>query len=125
VQLAVYAVSRNSVTRASSQFFLTAIRRSARHRLTVAVASGIAIALISPTLLRWAPRLTSLPEKPTIDLLALPLEAILLLLVGLRIAAALPADLGAGWLLDCIGARPALMRSGLWRTMFVAAVVPV
>jgi len=125
VQLVVSAVSRDSVMRASSQFFLTAIRRSTRHRLTVAVAVGVAAALVSPTLFRWAPQLTSLPGAPTIELLALPIETMLLVLVGLRIAAALPADLSSGWMLDSIGARSSAMRSGLWRTMFVAAVVPV
>jgi hypothetical protein len=125
IEWVVGLVSRDSVTRASSQFFLMAIRRSTRHRLTVAMAMGVTIAMISPTLFRWMPRLTTLPDVPSIDLLALPLEVILFLLVGLRVAAALPADLDAGWMPNSIGARTAPLRAGLWRTMFVAVVVPV
>jgi len=125
IEWIVALVSRDSVTRASSQFFLMAIRRSTRHRLTVAMAAGVTVAMISPTLFRWMPRLTTLPDVPSIDLLALPLEVILFLLVGLRVAAALPADLDAGWMPNSIGIRAAPMRAGLWRTMFVAVVVPV
>jgi hypothetical protein len=125
VELIVSAVSRNSATRASSQFFLTAIRRSARHRLVVAVAGGVTAALVSPTLFRWVPRLTSLPDAPPLDLLALPLVAMLLLLVGFRLAAALPADLPSGWMIDSIGAPSPALRTGLWRTLFVTVVIPV
>ena len=125
IEWIVALVSRDAVIRASSQFFLIAVRRSTRHRLTVAMAIGATAAMISPTVFRWMAPQTSLPSAPPRDLLALPLEVILILLVGFRIAAALPADLAAGWMPNSIGLRASPMRAGLWRTMFISVVFPV
>jgi hypothetical protein len=121
----VACVSRDPRTRASSQFLLTAVRRNARHRLAMALAVGATVAFLSPVLFRWAPRLADLPATPGVDLLALPFEAMLVVLIGLRIAAALPADLNSNWVIDSIGAPAAPLRSGLWRTMYVTAVIPI
>ena len=121
----VALVGGDPLSRASSQFFLTTVRRSLRHRMAVALSMGIVVAFIMPTLFRWAPRLDQLPKSPPIDLLALPLVMTAFLLIGLRLAAALPADTNAGWILGAIGAPPRAMRAGLWRTMVVVVVFPI
>ena len=121
----VALVGANPISRASSQFFLTTVRRSVRHRMAVALSMGVVVAFIVPTLFRWAPRLDHLPNSPPLDLLALPLAMTAFLLIGLRLAAALPADTNARWILGAVGAPPRAMRAGLWRTMFVAVVVPI
>ena len=125
VEAVVVAASRRGATRAASQFYTTAIRRSATHRLAMAVTVGVTAAVMAPTILEWAPRFATMPPSAPVSLLGLPLQAMFLLLVGLRVSASLPADLPSRWMLDSIGASPTKLRSGLWRSMFVAAVVPV
>jgi hypothetical protein len=121
----VALVGGHPVSRASSQFFLTTVRRSLRHRMAFALSAGVVIAFITPTLFRWAARLDQLPPAPPTDLLALPLAMTAFLLVGLRIAVALPADVDAGWMLGAIGAPSKPMRAGVWRTLFGAIVLPI
>ena len=124
-RLVVTLAGRDSVSRSAAQFLLTTMRRSLRHRIAVAIAAGITIAIVSPTIFRWAPHLRDLPPTPPIDLLALPLVVMTFTLIGVRLAAALPADLQSGWMLDGIGASRRAMRAGVWRTMFWIVVVPV
>ncbi len=121
----VTCLSRASVTRASVQFFVASLARSSRHRFIVAASIGLSVAAGIPVLFRWWPELATPSDAPPIALLALPLQTMVFLLVGLRIAAALPADLGAGWAIACIGPPTPPLRAGTSRTMFAAGVVPI
>ena len=125
VEAVVVAASVKSATRAASQFYLTAFRRSGTHKLAVAVTLGVTAAVTAPTVVQWAPQIGAMPASAPIVLLGLPFQALLFLIAGLRVSASLPVDLRSGWMLDSIGASPAVMRAGVWRSMFVAAVVPV
>lgn len=121
----VGAVSRRPVARASTQFFFASLARVGRHRLALAVGAGVALALGAPVLVRWLPHLAAPPATPPIELLALPFEVMVFLLLGLRVAAALPADPAAGWLVGSVDPPAPPMRSGLWRAMFALGVVPI
>jgi len=117
--------SLRPATRASVQFLIASAARVGQHRFVLAAALGIAIALAIPTLFGMFPTLATPPAYPPRNLLALPLHTMVVLLVGLRMVAALPADLNAGWMLSCIDAPPRALRAGVWRVMFLVGVLPV
>jgi hypothetical protein len=124
-ELFVKAAGRRPAARASIQFFLASLARVSRHRLALAIAGGVALALGAPALVRWVPHLTAPTAQPPIDLLALPLDVIVFLLLGLRVAASLPADPAAGWIVTSVDPPKPPLRSGLWRAMFSLGVLPV
>jgi hypothetical protein len=119
------AAGGRAETRAAVQFMTASIARVSRHRFVLSGALGAAVALSLPTLFRTLPQLTNPPASPPAELLALPVQTMLILLVGLRIAIALPANLQAGWVLGGIGAPAPPLRAGVWRAMFLVAVAPV
>ena len=88
-------LASDAPSRATLQFTLAAFSRSATHRLVLAVAIGIATALIAPILLE---NQSGIPALPTPGLLAVPSLLMAGLLVGLRIASSLPAELPAAWI---------------------------
>ena len=121
----VSGLSAASVTRASVQFFLAAIARSSRHRFVAVGALGLPIAIAGPVLMRALPEANAAASLPSVALLAMPIQAMVFLLVGLRIAASLPTDVRAGWAVQAIGPPTRPLRAGAWRTMFVLGAVPV
>jgi hypothetical protein len=87
------------------------------------VSLGVIAAWELPTL---AKLLTSgaAPVAPSVALLALPLSAMAFMLVGLRVAASLPADLNSAWIFASSAPAPSRMRAGLRRTMAALGIVP-
>ncbi len=121
-QLVTTLSGRAPTVRAVSQFFLTTLGRSERHRFVGAAAAGTAVAWGLPTFLS---AVSLRPESPRVDLLSLSLSSILFLVAGLRIAAALPADNRAAWLFEVCPPPRRHARAVLERTMLVFGVVPV
>ena len=89
----------------------------------IAAAAGLSVAIATFVLFGWLSEAAAPPAVPPISLLALPFEAMLFILVGLRIAAAIPSDLRSGWAITSVGPLPGELRSGAWRVMFAFGVV--
>jgi hypothetical protein len=118
-------LARDGVTRATTQFYLSTIGRVERHRFTLALAAGAALAWGLPTVVRWRSLIDESTSTPPLSLLALPLSTTLFLLVGLRVAAAVPSDLRAGWIFEAAVLPRKRLRSGMRRVMLVVGVLPV
>jgi hypothetical protein len=116
------STARRPQVRAVAQFFLSTLARAERHRFVLATSLGIAAAWGLPSLFALV---HGFAEAPTATVLSLPLAAMTFLLVGLRTAAALPADVKAGWLFDLHGPTRRQTHVALERTMFIAGVLPV
>jgi hypothetical protein len=112
-------------TQAASAFVLLSLLRSPRHRQTLAVAIGLAVAYCAPSILRWWPHLTTAPIRPPAELLAVPIEAIFLLAGGLLLATALPAEPDSRWVWRALEPDGRGLRSAVRRVTFVVGVVPV
>jgi hypothetical protein len=74
---------------------MATIGRVGLHRLVLAMAVGVALAFIMPIV---GTNLEMAPPRPTMGLLAMPIVLTVFVVIGLRIALALPADLAANWL---------------------------
>jgi hypothetical protein len=118
-------VSVRPTTQACFQFFLASVGRVGSLRFVVAIGFGLTLATVLLALFSWIPRLHALPPRPTVGLMAVPVAAILFLLMSLRLAAAMPSDLRAAWIVASANPIGAELRSGLWRAMWLAAVLPV
>lgn len=117
------AISRRPEVRAVSQFFLTTLARAGQQRLTLAIAVGAGIAWGLPA---WGRVVTGpAPSLPRADLLSLPLTLLLLVLVGFRVAALLPASADAAWIFDGSAPSAVAIRSAMTRVMLAVGVVPV
>jgi hypothetical protein len=119
------AIARDGVVLATVQFVLSTIARVERHRFTLALAAGVAVAWALPTAVRWHVLGRAMTLTRPLELLALPLSTMVFLLVGIRIAAALPGDLGAAWIFDAASPALARTRTGLRRVMVTVGVVPI
>jgi predicted permease len=113
---------RSQDVRAVAQFYLATIGRVGQHRFVIAMAVGVAAAWSLPA---WMSLASELPAAPTTDLLSLPIAAMFFLLVGLRVAAALPSDLPSSWPFEAHAPSRQRIRQALERTMFIVAVLPV
>ncbi len=121
-RLLASSVGRASGIRAVSQFFFATLGRVERHRFIVAASIGVVIAWVLPGSISV---LSTRPDSPRVELLALPLAAMVFLVCGLRIAASIPADPGAGWLFDVTPPPRRHARAAVERTMIGFCVVPV
>jgi hypothetical protein len=116
-------ISRNPARRASAQFFFASIGRVQRLRFVVAAAMGVLCAWIVPALITiLAPAAVRTSPSTTF---ALSYAAMAILLLGVRIAISVPADLRAAWIVPTADAPVRALRSGLWRALFAAVIVPV
>ncbi|HKW00761.1 MAG TPA: hypothetical protein VJN96_13120 [Vicinamibacterales bacterium] len=118
-------IARDPTTRAAMQFFLATLARVERHRFAVAMAAGVALALVVPVAVSSVSLLDEPLGWPTVRLLAIPFYVMACLTIGLRFAALLPGDLRASWVFDVLAPDPWLARSGTWRVTFLFAVVPI
>jgi hypothetical protein len=116
------AIARRPQHRAVSQFFLTSAFRVDRLRVVIATSLGVAAAWGLPT---GFALLHETHEEPTRGVLSLSIAATVFILVGLRTAAALPADVKAGWLFEAHAPSKCQIHAALERTMFVVGVLPV
>lgn len=123
---AVMAVP-NPVSRASLAFSVKTVVRSARHRLIVAGALGVALAVSLTDLTTKLIRGTAVgaagpPLAGTLSIQALLMG---LLLVGVRLAFSVPAPLQANWVFQLEGPeRAAEPRAGARVAAFVLGVAP-
>ncbi len=115
----------HGTTRATMQFFLSTMGRVEWHRFTLAVAGGAALAWGLPTVVRWRSLVDGATDTPPLALLALPLSTLTFLLVGLRVASAVPSDLSAGWIFEAASLSRPRVRSGTRRVMLAVGLVPV
>lgn len=118
-------IARQPTTRAAVQFLLATIGRVERHRFVVAMAAGVALAFAVPLGMSAAALLDQPLGWRSVPILAIPFYVMACLTVGLRFAALLPGDARASWIFDVVAPDPWLARSGLWRAIFLFAVVPV
>jgi predicted permease len=116
------AGSARSPRRAVSAFYLSALARGPQQRLVVAGALGAGVACGVPSLFALTSGITTEPNLP---LVVWASAASLCLLVGLRIAAALPIDQSGAWLFDVVRPSRRDVRVAVERTMFAVGVVPL
>jgi hypothetical protein len=108
------------VSRATIQFAMTTIGRVGMHRLVLAMAVGVALAFIMPIV---GASLAMESLRPSMGLLAMPIVLMVFVLIGLRIALALPADLAANWLFrTSAGAMRREHRRGARRFLWFAGI---
>jgi hypothetical protein len=119
---AVATVTPRGAARAAAQFFFASISRVERLRLILAITAGVALASVLPTaaLVAGGSHLLSPP-----GVLGLSEAVLMLVLVGLRITIAMPADPRASWIMAVVDAPRQALRSGVWRAVFLAGVVPM
>jgi predicted permease len=108
--------------RAVSQHLLATIGRVGQHRFVMAMAIGAAMAWGLPA---WMSVGGTLPAAPSAGLLSLPITAMLFVLLGFRIAATLPSELGAAWLFETYVPARDDIHQALERTMLLAGVGPI
>jgi hypothetical protein len=118
--------ARHPVTRAVLRFTLHSLARSRSHRLLMAMYAGGALALVASAIVP-----TALSDglavftTPRIELLSAPLVLQFLLLVGMRVAVAIPIEPAANWVFRLAEPtdRPAAVR-GVQVALLVAGVAP-
>ena len=115
-------ISRTPARRASAQFFFISVGRVERLRFVLAAALGVIAAWLVPALVA----LTSHGQEPTTaTTFGLSYASLALVIAGVRIAISMPADLRAAWIVPIIDAPGRVLRSGLWRALYVACVAPI
>jgi len=119
------ALTRRPAGRAAVQFLLATIGRGERHRFAVATALGLGVAFSVPVILQWRRTLDALPDEPPVPMLVLPVAATVFLLIGLRVAVALPSNLAASWIFDTAAAPANHIRTALWRLFVFVGVLPI
>jgi hypothetical protein len=122
-ELVTRAIARAPARRASAQFLFVSLGRVERLRFVVAIMAGVVGAWIVPAVLVYATHRDT-PVAP-VTTYALSYVTLVLVLAGLRVAVAMPADLRAAWVNPVVGAPGSVLRSGLWRALYTMGVVPV
>lgn len=115
-------VGRAPDMQAVSQFLLATVGRVERHRFILAASVGFVVAWALPGSISI---LATRPAAPRVDLLALPLAAIIFLIVGARIAMSVPSDSRAGWIFDVSPPGRLPTRAAIERIMMGFCVLPV
>jgi hypothetical protein len=110
--------------RALVEFLLLTTLRVDRQRFVLVAGIGASLAWALPTASRWIERWPLVPPTPQVDLLTLPLSLTVVVLVGLRVAAALPGDLKAAWIFDENPPSDREVRGVMERLLFAAGVLP-
>ena len=88
---------RAPIARGVAQFLAATLGRVERHRFVLAIALAISAAWAFPT---WMSLPATLPPKPGVAFLALPIAVMTFLLVAVRVGASIPSDLRAAWLFE-------------------------
>ncbi|HET9369065.1 MAG TPA: hypothetical protein VFO19_02415, partial [Vicinamibacterales bacterium] len=118
-------VSGPGLQAAMSQFLLAAIGRVSRQRFVVAAAVGACIAWSVPALMYELSRPSNAATGPGVESLAVPFWMLFFLAAGVRVAAALPTDVRAGWIFDVTPGSTTATRAGLRRLSWGLLVVPI
>jgi predicted permease len=115
IDFVVRIVARRAEIRAVVQFFLTALVRQQRQRLMLATAVGLVVVWGVPA---WT-SLAAPPTTPDLALLRWAVVAPLLLILGLRMAAAFPVDAAGAWMFDVLPPTPKQVHAAVERTVLV------
>ena len=86
-----------SLRTAVRQFVLRTLVRTRQHRMILAVCLGVAVALVLSSILSLSLSRRPSPFRPGISLLSIPLVFQFLVLVGIRLVAAIPVEPKANW----------------------------
>ncbi|MEO7192619.1 MAG: hypothetical protein ABI051_16325 [Vicinamibacterales bacterium] len=130
VEWLVGGLTRHPASRAAAQFFVTSMARVERLRFIAAMTIGLVVGWSVPLVYLWWAELAD-PSENVVDpmmttsILSLSLADLAFLVTGLRVAAAMPSDLKASWIIPMIEARGTRLRSGVWRALFALGVVPI
>jgi hypothetical protein len=115
-------LARDHITRATLQFGMATIGRMTLHRLVIAIALGIGAAFVVPVV---SVNLNSDLPLPTPGMLSVSTLLMFCLLVALRVAVALPAELDAAWIFAMAGETGSLRhRIAARRLLWITGVVP-
>lgn len=121
-------LSTDGRVRASFVFTARTLTRNARHRLYLAGSLGVGLAVAGATLASAAAGLGFGREAFSLKYmgLAAQLNLIFFVVIGLRIAATIPADLDAGWVFRFLS-TPARERhvAGTRGAIFFVAILPI
>jgi hypothetical protein len=124
--LSAVASGGDSVRRAGTAFALRALVRSAPHRLSMAAAAALAIAMSIGLLGRTGFRAALDPRFPPASVIAVQTVMLTILLAGFRRAVRVPAELKANWIIQMTwrdGERRFM--SGVKRAALVGIAAPV
>ena len=116
-------LARDSTTRAAVQFLTATLARVERHRFVVAMAAGLGLAFAVPITLGSMALLDQPLSWRSVTMLSVPYYVMTFLAAGIRFAAVLPGDLRASWIFDVTGPDRWRARAGLWRVMFIVAIL--
>jgi hypothetical protein len=111
--------------RGIAQFLLATMGRVPRQRFVLAAALGANLAWALPVVVRSMTIGYGQSARPPVEVSALVFSVLLSLLVGVRLVAALPADLRGTWIFSMVPVPSGGARRALRRTMLGAAVTPV
>ena len=120
-------IARDPAARGFFSFSVLTILRSPWHRLVIAVSAGVALALAMVTLDAATMAHDGLGRVPmrVSHALAMQWVAIAIVLAGVRVAAAVPAELRASWVLRMLETdRPGRWMAGFRSAVFVSLVAP-
>jgi hypothetical protein len=115
------AVASTPSLRAAVVFYLTSISRVERLRLVLAAALGLAVVYSVPVFQSGDLLASGTRHAATV---MWPISLMVLWLAGLRVAAALPADLKAAWIFDLHPSAPESVRATFEWVLLVVGVVP-
>ena len=114
-------LARSRVAQATLQFTIATIGRTGLHRLVIAVAIGAGAAFIVPVV---AANVGTEVPRPTPGLLSVSILAMLFLLVSLRLALGLPAELAGAWIFEATaGTTSRWHRIAARRLLWIAGIV--
>ena len=117
--LLIRTAGRHPEAQAAADFYTATVFRVERHRFALALALGVAMAWIAVGWVSLDP-----PDAPAAGWLSLPFTAMVFLVAGLRLAAALPGDIRAGWLFELKEPSRVHARRALERVMVLLGVLP-
>jgi predicted permease len=120
IEILTRAVAHEPQIRAVVQFFVTTVVRHQRQRLVVATSIGLAVVSGLPM---WMSIATASASADP-GLLSWAVMAPLFVAAGLRVAAALPADVGQAWVFRVLPPSGAHLRAAVERTILVVGIVP-
>ncbi len=124
--LTALGAGRDHLRRAGFSFSLLAMARSAPHRLSMAAAAGLAIAMSVAILSRTGFRPALDARVPPLSIIAVQVVALTILLAGFRRAVRVPAELRANWVMQMTWRRgERRFLDGVRRAAVVGIALPV
>jgi hypothetical protein len=121
----VRSLARSGPARGALQFTIATLGRLQQHRLTIAIALGLALTVTAPIVLAWISGPTLEPQRAmTVPLLAVGPTLMFLVAAGVRVAISIPSELSARWIFASVPSPALAGRIAARRTIWLAAVAP-